>query len=145
MMMMNDNKHYMAMFVIMIISGFLTTMNTWSDNIDDVKFSLNDFYMVFLMTGWMFLFMGIYDRKLFIMLIGILLVGFNLASIRTQLGINENQFLLGMIPHHSMAILMSKKLLEKDNLPKDVENLANNIINSQENEIKFMKEKLNQL
>jgi len=47
-----------------------------------------------------------------------------------------------MIPHHSMAVLMSKKLLEKyDNiiLHPEIKQLAMNIIDSQQNEINFMK------
>jgi uncharacterized protein (DUF305 family) len=43
---------------------------------------------------------------------------------------------MGMIPHHSMAIHMSKKLLEKEN---NIEDLAKNIIKTQEEEIIYMK------
>jgi len=45
--------------------------------------------------------------------IGLLLVIVNIWCIRTQFLITETQYKLGMIPHHSMAIHMSKKLLEK--------------------------------
>jgi uncharacterized protein (DUF305 family) len=41
-----------------------------------------------------------------------------------------------MIPHHSMAIHMSKKLLEKEN---NLESFLKNIINTQENEILVLK------
>ena len=45
-----------------------------------------------------------------------------------------------MIPHHSMAILMSKKLKEKDVITNNViDNLVNNIILTQQEEINIMK------
>jgi hypothetical protein len=39
----------------------------------------------------------------------------NIWCIRNQFLITERQYKLGMIPHHSMAVHMSKKLLEKEN------------------------------
>ena len=56
----NTFTHYYIMFFIMLLSGFLTTMNVWADSIKDVRFSLNDLYMTLLMTGWMFMFMGLF-------------------------------------------------------------------------------------
>jgi uncharacterized protein (DUF305 family) len=41
-----------------------------------------------------------------------------------------------MIPHHSMAVHMSKKLLEKEN---NISQFIHNIIKTQENEIAFLK------
>ena len=92
------------MFIIMIISGFLSTMNVWVDNIEDIRFSLNDLYMVLLMTGWMFFFTGIYYRETYALLFGLVLVVTNIWCIKTQFMINQHQYILGMIPHHSMAI-----------------------------------------
>jgi hypothetical protein len=43
----------------MVLSGLLSTMNVWVDKVDDIRFSINDLYMTLLMTGWMFLFMGL--------------------------------------------------------------------------------------
>jgi hypothetical protein len=122
----------------MILSGLLTTMNVWVDKYDDIRLSLNDLYMILLMTGWMFLFMGLFYREIKIFIFGILLVMINLWCIRTQFLINKNQYKLGMIPHHSMAIHMSKKLLEKNNDPV-FNPFLKNIINTQEKEIQFMK------
>jgi uncharacterized protein (DUF305 family) len=50
--------------------------------------------------------------------------------------ITQNQYILGMIPHHSMAIHMSKKLLEKDN---NISDFLEQIINKQTEEIMYMK------
>jgi uncharacterized protein (DUF305 family) len=41
-----------------------------------------------------------------------------------------------MIPHHSMAVHMSKRLLEKDN---NIQDFLQNIVSNQSQEIDFMK------
>ena len=115
-------------------------MNIWVDKISDVKLSLNDIYMSLLMTGWMFLFEGLYHLNKINMVFGAILVLLSFISIRKQLFIDQRQYMLGMIPHHSMAILMSQKLKKKGIVEdNDVNNLLNNIINSQKSEISFMK------
>jgi hypothetical protein len=138
-----NHSHYTVMFFIMILSGLLSTMNVWVDKVEDIRFSLNDLYMIQLMTGWMFLFMGIYYKDIKITFIGLGGVLLNVWYIRSQFMITPRQYVLGMIPHHSMAIHMSKQLL-KNQSPKFTE-LAKNIIQSQENEIKYMKQLLNTL
>ena len=45
-----NNSHYIIMFFIMIIAGSLSTMNVWVDKISDIRFSLNDLYMILLMN-----------------------------------------------------------------------------------------------
>jgi len=134
---MKHVNHYIIMFVIMILSGLLSTMNIWADKYDDIRISINDFYMILLMSGWMFLFMGIIYKDINIFIIGLLLVIINIWCIRTQFLITENEYKRSMIPHHSMAVHMSKKLLEKQN---NIERFLTNIINTQENEIIFMKQ-----
>lgn len=120
------------MFFIMIISGLLSTMNVWVDKLDDIRFSINDAYMILLMSGWMFLFTGLIYRETNVFFIGLLLVIVNIWCIRNQFLITETQYKLGMIPHHSMAIHMSKKLLEKNN---NISPFLENIIKTQEKEI----------
>ena len=132
----NNNYHYIIMFFIMILSGLLSTMNMWVDNYDDIRVSINDIYMIMLMTGWMFFFMGLVYQNISVFLIGISLVVINIFFIRNQFLISETQYKLGMIPHHSMAIHMSRKLLEKEN---SIEHFLKNLINTQENEISFFK------
>jgi uncharacterized protein (DUF305 family) len=53
--------------------------------------------------------------------------------------ITQEQYLLGMIPHHSMAIHMSEKLLEKKN---NMREFLQNVITKQNEEITYMKYKL---
>ena len=134
----SQNNHYSIMFCIMMLSGLLTTMNVWADKADDIRFSINDVYMTLLMTGWMFLFMGLFYKEISIFFIGLSLILFNIWCIRTQFLITETQYKLGMIPHHSMAVHMSKKLLEKEN---NISQFVRNIIKTQENELLILKNK----
>lgn len=135
----NKYNHYIVMFFIMILSGILSTMNVWVDKYSDIRFSINDVYMVLLMTGWMFLFMGLFYKEFPITIIGFVLVIVNIWCIRNQFWVNQNQYILGMIPHHSMAVLMSKKLLEQKN---NIRPFLENLIKTQESEIIFMKKKI---
>lgn len=134
----SQNNHYSVMFCIMILSGLLTTMNVWVDKADDIRFSINDVYMTLLMTGWMFLFMGLIYKEISVFFIGLSLILFNIWCIRTQFLITETQYKLGMIPHHSMAVHMSKKLLEKEN---NISPFVRNIIKTQEKELLILKNK----
>jgi len=113
-------------------------MNVWVDKWDDIRFSINDIYMTLLMTGWMFLFMGLYYRETLILWIGLALVVVNVWFIRTQFMVTNEQYMLGMIPHHSMAILMSKRLIQRE--PSMENKFVSNIIVTQEKEIEYMKE-----
>jgi Domain of unknown function (DUF305) len=133
-----QNNHYVIMFFIMVLSGLLSTMNVWADKADDIRFSVNDAYMTLLMTGWMFLFMGLIYKETSVFFIGLLLILFNIWCIRTQFLVTETQYKLGMIPHHSMAVHMSKKLLEKEN---NIAPFVKDIIKNQENEIIILKNK----
>ncbi len=89
------------------------------------------------MTGWMFLFMGMWYGDSIITSIGFFLVAFNLWSIRTQFMVSTTQYIRGMIPHHSMAVHMSKKLLENQDVV--ISDFVKNIIATQEKEINYMK------
>ncbi len=131
-----EHHSYVAMFFIMILSGLLSTMSVWADKTDDIRISLNDVYMIGLMTGWMFLFMGIYYQNVWVGLFGAVLASANLWAIRTQFMVSPEQYLQGMIPHHSMAVHMSKKLLEKQT---HLNKFAQSIIDQQEVEIAYMK------
>ena len=58
---------------------------------------------------------------------------------KTQLFIDDIQYLDGMVEHHSMALLTSNKILEKSN-NYEVVALAKNIIQTQKDEIVKMGE-----
>jgi uncharacterized protein YdcH (DUF465 family) len=137
---MTDSKEIIIMLIIMFISGLLSSMNNWVDKLSDVQFHLNDIYMSLLMCGWSLILMGIYYIHYKLLVIGIVLTFIIMYCIRTQLFIDKTHYLKGMIPHHSMAVLMSKRLLEKNlSLEPEIKQLATNIISSQETEINLMK------
>ena len=127
---------YFVMFWIMFLSGILSSMNVWVDKYEDIRLGLNDVYMALLMTGWMFFLMGLYYQDSPVSLSGLSLVLLMIWCIRKQLIIDMYQYNLGMIPHHSMAVYMSKKLLATK--PPNEQYLLN-IIHNQEKEIEYMK------
>jgi len=123
----------------MVLAGYASTMNMWIDNIDDFRFSINDFYMVGLMTSWMMFFMGLFTFDIKKMSAIIFVIIFFIC-IRKQFLVTEIEFLRGMIPHHSMAVMMSKRLQEK---PNSIQHLLDQIIETQKIEIIIMKKYLN--
>ena len=126
------------MFGLMFVSGLLSSMSAWADKLSDVRISLNDIYMALLMSVWMVFLMAAWDRDskmASVGLIGILIVFF---LIRRQVFVTPRQYALGMIPHHSMAVLMSKRVLERPVDPR-LQALASSIIQSQEDEIDVLK------
>ena len=129
----------MFMLLASVFAGFASTMNMWIDKWDDFYFSLNDLYMTGIMTGWMFFFMGLFTFHTTKCILGLITVILFFIAIRWQLFISEKQYLRGMIPHHSMAITMSKRLREK---PNNIKTLTDQIIKSQQDEINFMKSQL---
>jgi hypothetical protein len=131
------NEHnVMFMIICSVLAGYASTMNMWADKWEDVSFSLNDFYMVGLMTGWMFFFMGLFTLRLGKTVFGLIIGIIFFILIRTQALVNEIQYLKGMIPHHSMAIMMSKRL---ENKPNSIKHLLDQIIQTQQKEIHIMK------
>ena len=127
---------YPLMFIIMFMSGILSTMNVWVDKYQDIRLSINDVYMTLLMTGWMFFFMGIFYLDKPIILFGLTLLLLMFWCIRTQFLVNQSQYIMGMIPHHSMALHMSKKLLTTKPV---IEPFLIHLIHTQEKEIDYMK------
>ena len=134
-----NHNSTMFMVICMFFAGFASTMNMWVDKLSDIRFSMNDVYMVGLMKGWMIFFMGLwYSYTKGAIYGGIIVLVFYFA-IRYQVFVSEKDYLNGMIPHHSMAIHMSKRLKEKEN---SIQPLLDSIINGQEQEIEFMKQRL---
>lgn len=129
-------NHFTIMLIACILSGMASTMNMWIDKWDDFYFSLNDLYMTGLMTGWMFFFMGILQLEKYTILFGLIVTTISFYFIRKQSFVTEIEYLRGMIPHHSMAILMSKRLKDKTHT---IQHLLDQIIETQQKEIILMK------
>lgn len=131
------------MFALMMASGLLSNMNVFTSDWHNIGWSLNDVYMAGLMTGLGFLLMGLYSMDRAQIMIGIFTAILSFVAIRTQFLIGQRAYLSGMIPHHSMAIFMSQKLLLKNCIDRDVKDLATNIVVNQKSEIEQMKRMLN--
>ena len=148
----NNNKY--TTFFLMLGSSFIAMyitmyLNTYA--IDHVYFSLTRFYMTCLgistMAVIMLLFMlGMYRNKkknTAIILGSCLLFGAALFLVRTQKPIvGDVLWMKAMIPHHSIALLTSKRADIKD---PEVRKLADNIIKAQEREIAEMKAMIKRL
>ena len=100
----------------MLLSGLFSSMYIWSYRFSDMRISINDLYMSILMTGWMFLLMGLYYKMYKYILPSLIVVIITIYLIRNQSFISPTQYIKGMIPHHSMAITMSQKLLDNYSL-----------------------------
>lgn len=137
------------MGVLSFISMYIL-MYSMANDISNVYPNINQFYMAGLMTMPMIiievvLMTSMYMNKkmnaVIISVSAIALIAFY-SCIRVQAGVTDKQFLKGMIPHHAAAILMSEKYTAQD---PEIKKLQQEIISSQEEEIKEMKAKLKEL
>ncbi len=134
-------------FVWMLVLSFIIMYGVMFLNIDQVDhiyLSMTRFYMTLMMVAAMALLMlammrMMYkNRKLNMIIILSSAAAFilSLVGVRTQTFVGDVQYMKGMIPHHSIAIMTSKNANIKD---PEVRKLANGIIAAQEKEIAQMK------
>lgn len=126
-------------FCIMYVVMFLNV-----SSLEHIYISLNRAYMALLMVSPMALLMlrmmgNMYPDKKKNRLIALgstaVLIG-SFICLRTQAFVDDAQYMRGMIPHHSSAILTSRHANIKD---PQVRKLADDIIDTQEREIAEMK------
>jgi hypothetical protein len=87
-----------------------------------------------------------YDHQYGVISYNLYAILFSLLSIfiylyRKQIAIDDKQYLEGMIEHHSMALFTSEEILKKTN-DYNIAKLAKNIIQTQTDEIREMRELL---
>lgn len=139
-----------VMLIASIIIGYYLTMTViLRANITDNR---NKMYQALLMGFWMAfielmmvgfimgMWMPAYTYITMILVLGIALLTY---LIYNQVGINENQFMLSMQEHHQMAIDMAK-LVRPKVVDPDLMKIVDNIIQSQEREIRQMEEILDE-
>ena len=145
---MNFNKQQLIQFIVMTIVGMLfNPMNMLAFRINDLYLSLTLFYGGLLMASNMLwaheiihsLSMNHFNTPIFC--IGILLSFLITIVLRKQLLIDDKQWLMRMISHHSTALTTSHKIYNRTKDPK-LKNLAKDIIETQEKEIQLMKSML---
>lgn len=131
------------MLILSVLSMY-TVMFLNVDEIGHIYFSLTRLYMSILMacpmTVLMLLLMPMmYPNKKanrFILFSSAGIFILTLILLRTQAFISDKQYMKAMIPHHSSAIMTSKRAGIKD---RNVRKLADSIIVSQQAEILRMK------
>ena len=141
-------KMHMIQFIVMIIVGVcFNPMNVLAYRLDDLYLSLTLFYGGLLMASNMmwsheivhYLSMGNFNLNIF--LLGLFLSGVSIYLLRSQLFVSDQQWLKRMISHHSTALTTSDNILNKTK-DMEVKELANDIIEIQNEEIEFMKNKI---
>lgn len=142
-------KTHIIQFVVMIIVGVcFNPMNMLAYRFDDLYLSLTLFYGGVLMASNMmwsheivhYLSMGHFNQNIF--LLGLVLSGVSVYLLRSQLFVTDEQWLKRMISHHSTALTTSHNILNKTK-DMEVKELANDIIEIQDDEIEFMKKLIN--
>lgn len=129
----------LSSFAAMYITMYLNTYAT-----DHIYFSLTRFYMTCLGISAMAVIMLLFMKNMYkdkkkniaILLGSAILFISALTLVRTQTPVDDILYLKAMIPHHSIAILTSKRAAIED---PEVRKLADDIIRAQEKEIEMMK------
>ena len=142
-------KRQIIMFIVMVIIGMLfNPMNILAYRFSDLYISQTLFYGGLLMASNMiwaheiihYLTMG--HLNILVFCIGIILSVFvSIFLLRQQLFVDDKQWLLRMISHHSTALTTSHNIYNKTKNPK-LKLLAKEIIDTQEKEITLMKSML---
>lgn len=134
-----------SMLIGSFIIQFFFMSFIMTNSSENITFSVGKFYMSCIMALLMGLLeVGMHDYYMqhfslpyYLSLIFCLVVFVYLY--RNQMYINDKEYLDEMIEHHSMALLTSGEILQKTQSDR-VRKLAENIVSTQEAEIKYMKQ-----
>lgn len=131
--------HVIYMAAAMMIIQLYAMPMVMIDNKSDYRVSLQQIYGAVFMITLMILAENIMAPMPFTFnFICIVLLIVSYVGIRKQLFISDREYLKDMIQHHSMAVLTSRKRLEKSG-DSTVLALAEGILRSQQSEITTMK------
>lgn len=147
-----SKNHYFLLLIMAILSfiSMYLLMYSMVDRFDNIYNNLNQVYMASLMTAPMviievFLMRSMYQKKkwnITIIIVSILVLVCSFAFIKEQAAIDDEQFIMSMIPHHSSAILMCEQASIED---PELKQLCEDIILNQQEEIEQMKEILSRM
>ncbi|HAQ7288509.1 TPA: DUF305 domain-containing protein [Enterococcus faecium] len=118
--------------------------------LDHIFFSRTRVFMALMMGAVMAVIMLLFmwkmyeNKKINVMILAASLLVFagSLFMVRSQTTVNDTAWMKAMIPHHSIAILASKRSDLKD---PEVKKLAEEIIQAQEEEIDKMKKMIKEM
>ncbi|PPL04785.1 DUF305 domain-containing protein [Parapedobacter indicus] len=134
-------------FALLLTASFLLMYAIMFLNVnepDHIYINMTRFYMTQMMIAAMAVLMLAMMPMMYpdkkknraLIIVGIVVFGLAFAGVHRQVGISDVQYMKGMIPHHSIAIMTSENAHITD--PR-VRKLADGIIATQEKEIKEMK------
>ncbi|MBO0462514.1 MULTISPECIES: DUF305 domain-containing protein [Enterococcus] len=141
-------KFLLMIIVSTVIMFGMMYLNVYS--IDHLFFSRTRVFMALMMGAVMAIIMLLFMWKMYehkklnimILTISLLVFGGSLFMVRSQTTVDDVAWMKAMIPHHSIAILTSKRANLED---PEVKKLAEKIIEAQEKEIDEMKELIDRL
>jgi hypothetical protein len=121
-----------------------------SNNISNVTNSIGKAYLATIMGLFMVIVeiamhdsqYNVYSTRYYVIFGGLLFLF--IYFYKVQYAIKDRQYLEEMIEHHSMALLTSKRILEKTS-SYDVSKIAKNILQTQTDEISEMKKMLERI
>ncbi len=138
----NYGKFFAMIATSMVAMFFLMYTHSYQI-IDHFWFSETRFFMTLIMAGAMVIIMLLFMLNMYkkrnvniaIIVLGIVLIAGGIGLVRSQVTVTGVDYMEGMIPHHSIAILTSERAQIKD---VRVRKLADEIIKAQRREIMEM-------
>lgn len=139
-----------VMFVASFVTQYFLMGSIMTDSLADVTNSIGKVYISVIMALYMVAIeVMMHDHQYSVLSTRTYVGVFGLLALfvflyRKQIGIDNKQYLEGMIEHHSMALLTSNRILEKTS-DYNVAKLAKNILQKQQDEILEMRSVLQTL
>jgi hypothetical protein len=129
--------HIMMFFGMFLISLMMTPIMI--NSLADYRISLNQLYMASFMGFAMVLLEAtMHPMPAIAWLITIAGLVVSIIAYRNQWLVGDREYIADMIPHHSMAVLISRQRLERSS-NRRIKQLAETILNAQTKEITLMK------
>jgi hypothetical protein len=148
---MDNSMDFWPMVILMIVFSYFIMSNVMLTFKNGFYNHVNKTYMALLMGSLMgviyyilMLWRGHQTSEMWYgLMLWIIISLVFILLIRKQTLINDKEFLKGMTEHHDMALQMSSKIMEKTT-DQELAQFANHIIQTQQTEINWMKQKLAQ-
>ena len=146
----NNYLKFFAMIGTSMVAMFFLMYTHSYQIIDHFWYSETRFFMTLIMGGSMVIIMLLYmlnmykerNKNIMIFSLGVLLIAGGIWLVRSQITVTGVDYMEGMIPHHSIAILTSERSQIKD---VRVRKLADEIIKAQRWEIMEMQWLINDI
>ena len=147
---LNNYLKFFAMIGTSMVAMFFLMYTHSYQIIDHFWYSETRFFMTLIMGGSMVIIMLLYmlnmykerNKNIMILSLGVLLIAGGIWLVRSQITVTGVDYMEGMIPHHSIAILTSERSKIKD---VRVRKLADEIIKAQRREIMEMQWLINDI